>query len=63
LERRLTAQARQREAEARQHAAEVRQHELEARAAAEGSARLAAEEELARLRRELQRRSGPDDTA
>jgi Uma2 family endonuclease len=63
LERRLTIEARLQAAEALARQAEARQREAEARAAAEGAARLAAEEELARLRRELQRRSGPDHTS
>jgi hypothetical protein len=63
LERRLTIEARLQAAEALARQAEARQREVEARAAAEGAARLAAEEELARLRRELQRRSGPDHTS
>lgn len=53
LERRLTAETRQREAVAHQR-------EAEARAAAEGEARFAAEQEIARLRRELQRLSRTD---
>ncbi len=58
LERRLAAEARQQEAEARRQEAEVRQQEAEARSATETAARLAAEEEIARLRRQLQHPPG-----
>ncbi|MGI8916036.1 MAG: Uma2 family endonuclease [Chloroflexota bacterium] len=54
LERRLTVQARQQEAEARQR-------EAEARAAAEAAARLVAEQEITRLRQELQRLRNTDE--
>jgi len=54
LERRHTS-------EARQSAAEARQREAELLAQSEAAARLAAEQELARLRQRLQRLNGIDD--
>jgi Uma2 family endonuclease len=75
LERRLAAEARQREAEARQREAEQqaaaaasarlaevqRRREAEERALAETAARRAAEEEITRLRRALQRSAELDE--